>query len=151
MPSDVVIRPARRTELWSVLELWAAADAVPSVTDDVDGLENLLATDPGALLVATVDDQIVGTLVAAWDGWRGNMYRLAVAPEHRRRGIARALVDAGATHLRGRGARRVSALVVGAHDEAVRFWAAAGYEHDRRIDRYVVSLGSTAPGPRPRE
>jgi ribosomal protein S18 acetylase RimI-like enzyme len=37
----------------------------------------------------------VGTLVAAWDGWRGNMYRLAVLPEHRRAGIGRELVDAG--------------------------------------------------------
>ncbi len=41
------------------------------------------------------DGAIVATLIAAWDGWRGNMYRLAVAPELRREGIARTLVEAG--------------------------------------------------------
>jgi ribosomal protein S18 acetylase RimI-like enzyme len=152
--NDLVIRPARRSEIATVLALWSAADAVPSVTDDGAGLERLLDHDPDSLLVAVMDDTIVGSVVAAWDGWRGNFYRLVVAPEFRHRGIARALVEAGEGHLRRRGARRVTALVVRAHDEAVGFWRAAGFEHDHRISRYVVSLvsfGSTAPGPSPRE
>ena len=38
---------------------------------------------------------IVGALIAAWDGWRGNMYRLAVDKGHRREGIGLALTRAG--------------------------------------------------------
>jgi ribosomal protein S18 acetylase RimI-like enzyme len=87
-----------------------------------------------------VDDRIVGSVVAGWDGWRGNIYRLAVAPELRRRGIARALVEAAEAHLRRRGARRVTALLVRAHDQAAGFWTAVGYGHDHRIDRYVRTL-----------
>jgi ribosomal protein S18 acetylase RimI-like enzyme len=139
-PRDVVIRSARRDDVSAVLDLWTTADAVPSVTDDGDSLERLLARDPDALLVAEVGDRLVGSLIAAWDGWRGNMYRLAVHPDHRRRGIGRALVTEGEARLRAHGARRVTALVVGEHEHATSTWRAAGYEHDARIDRYVTTL-----------
>jgi ribosomal protein S18 acetylase RimI-like enzyme len=92
----------------------------------------------GALLVAVADGEIVGSLIAAFDGWRGNMYRLAVHSAHRRRGIARALVQAGEQELRARGAERVTALVDG---EAARdLWSDAGYVHDAAMQRYVKDL-----------
>jgi ribosomal protein S18 acetylase RimI-like enzyme len=128
----------------AVLALWARARSAAATTPDTpEALERLLAVGPGALLVAEHGQggAIVGTLVAAWDGWRGNMYRLAVDPAHRRRGIALALVRAGERHLLAQGARRVSALV--AHDEAdaVGLWAAAGYARDEEIARFVRNLG----------
>jgi ribosomal protein S18 acetylase RimI-like enzyme len=86
------------------------------------------------------DPAILGVLIAAWDGWRGNMYRLAVRPEHRRRGIGLALVRAGEEHLRRQGARRITALV-GYEDElAAAFWESAGYPRDREIGRRVRNL-----------
>ncbi|MGH9025849.1 MAG: GNAT family N-acetyltransferase [Acidimicrobiia bacterium] len=141
---DVVIRSATGVDAPAVLELWAAADAAPSVTDDVESIERLVRWDAAGLLLACVDNRVVGSLVAVWDGWRGNMYRLAVHPDFRRRGTARALVDAGEQRLRTHGARRVTALVLREHDEAVGFWRAAGYDPDPRIDRYVVAF---EPGP----
>jgi ribosomal protein S18 acetylase RimI-like enzyme len=138
--ADVVIRPARADEIDTVLALWTVADAVPSITDDAGSLERLLARDPDALLLACAREYVVGSIIAAWDGWRGNLYRLAVHPDHRRRGIGRTLVAAGETRLRVQGARRVTALVVREHDQAVGTWRAVGYEHDARIDRYVTTL-----------
>jgi hypothetical protein len=43
-------------------------------------VERLLEDGDGALLVAEADGRVVGAIVAGWDGWRGNMYRLAVLP-----------------------------------------------------------------------
>jgi ribosomal protein S18 acetylase RimI-like enzyme len=63
--------------------------------------------------VAEVDGRIVGALIAASDGWRGSMYRLAVDPQYRGRGIARRLVACGEARLRERGVPRVTALVSG--------------------------------------
>jgi ribosomal protein S18 acetylase RimI-like enzyme len=94
-----------------------------------------------SLFVAeTAEGELVGALIAAWDGWRGNMYRLAVHPGHRRHGIGRQLLDAGEAHLRAVGGRRVTALV--AHDDPVAagFWDAAGYPVDAEIGRRVRNL-----------
>ena len=93
------------------------------------------------LLVAENGDrEIVGMLIAGWDGWRGNMYRLAVHPRHRRQGIARRLLDAGEEHLRRLGARRVTALVGYDDEVAGAFWDAAGYPVDQEIGRRVRNL-----------
>jgi ribosomal protein S18 acetylase RimI-like enzyme len=64
----------------------------------------LWAADPEALLVAEADGWAVGALVAGRDGWRGNLDRLAVRPEARRRGLEVALVRAGEERLRAKGA-----------------------------------------------
>jgi ribosomal protein S18 acetylase RimI-like enzyme len=66
--------------------------------------------------VAELGGEIVGTLIAAFDGWRGGMYRLAVEPSGRRRGFGRALISEGERRLRAAGARRVTALI-GADDD----------------------------------
>jgi ribosomal protein S18 acetylase RimI-like enzyme len=133
----MVIRAATTTDVEPVLTCWQRAEAVPSATDDAAGIRALLNRDPGALLVAEIGGGVAGTLIAAWDGWRGNMYRLAVVPEHRRAGIATGLVRAGHQRLRSLGCRRITALVVGDHDPAVAFWERAGYTWQRTTRRYV--------------
>ena len=76
------IRPAASDDTPAVLAFWRDV-AAPTTTDDAHGIAALLARDPGALLVAESSGRIVGTVIAAWDGWRGNMYRLAVDPRWR--------------------------------------------------------------------
>jgi ribosomal protein S18 acetylase RimI-like enzyme len=68
------------------------------------------------------------------------MYRLAVRREHRRRGIALALVRAGEEHLCGQGASRITALVAFEDEAAAAFWESAGYPQDREIGRRVRNL-----------
>jgi ribosomal protein S18 acetylase RimI-like enzyme len=124
-----------------VLALWAAERTAHAVTPDTpEALRAVLATDPGALLIAEDAGETVGALIAAWDGWRGNLYRLAVAGSRRREGIGRALVRASEQRLRALGAQRVTALV--AHDDAtaIAFWTAAGYPPGAAIGRHVRSL-----------
>jgi ribosomal protein S18 acetylase RimI-like enzyme len=136
----VLVRPLDPAEAPAVLRLWTEArDMAPSVPDEVS-LAALLEHDPAALLVAEQDGRIVGSLIAAWDGWRGNMYRLAVAPGARREGIALALVRAGEERLRARGAGRVTALVAIDDLPAVRLWNAAGYRLDEAMGRFVKTL-----------
>ena len=135
------VREGREPDVAAVLELWAGARSVAARTPDTrQGLERLLARDDGSLLVAELDGQIVGALIATWDGWRGNLYRLAVLPEHRRRGIARVLVEHGERRLVAMGAKRISALVGRDESVAERLWTAAGYERDELIVRFVKNV-----------
>jgi ribosomal protein S18 acetylase RimI-like enzyme len=125
-----------------VLALWEVSRSDASVTEDTpEAIEALLA-QPGSVLLLAFSEgpALVGTLVVGWDGWRGNMYRLAVRSDFRRRGIGSALVDAGHAHLRSIGCRRVTALVGAGDDVAGALWRSAGYSRDDRIDRFVRNL-----------
>jgi ribosomal protein S18 acetylase RimI-like enzyme len=136
----VTVRTCESQELEAVLEVWRRAEAEPSVSDDLGSLRHLLGHAPWSLLVAELEGEIVGTLIAAWDGWRGNLYRLAVVPQHRRRGIGRNLVRDGELALRSQGAVRLAAIVVEDHDQATGFWEAAGYERQSLRLRFVKNL-----------
>ena len=136
------IRPAvSELDALAVLILWGAGRTRHAATADTPGaVERLLATDPGALLMAVEGTTVLGALIAAFDGWRGSFYRLAVAPGHRRQGIGSALVRAGEERLRERGARRVTVLVAREDTDASEFWTAAGYPPDPLIGRHVRNL-----------
>ncbi len=138
---DFIVRAARAHEAAAILELWEQARSEHATTPDrLQDVQRLLVDTPGSLLVAESDGTILGALIAAWDGWRGNMYRLSVRFEHRRRGIGRALVQAGEEHMRRQGACRITALVGYEDEVASAFWESAGYPQDREIGRRVRNL-----------
>ena len=138
---NAAIRAATAADIDAVLEVWAEARSAAALTaDDPAVVERLLERDPGALLVAEAGGQVVGVLIAGWDGWRGNVYRLAVLPAYRRQGIARQLVEAGHERLRAQGAHRVTALVGGEEGAAHRLWRAVGYQRDEFVHRFVRNL-----------
>jgi ribosomal protein S18 acetylase RimI-like enzyme len=123
------LRPAVVDDIPEILTFWTVATAEPSSTDDAGGIRGLLERSPGALIVAVDGGSIVGTVIAGWDGWRGALYRLAVTPTHRRRGIATALVERAEQHLHTQGVRRMHLIVSTAGGPAaVDFWTSARYE-----------------------
>jgi ribosomal protein S18 acetylase RimI-like enzyme len=135
--SDWTIRSATEDDIEPVLALWAAAGSAPGVTDTREGLARLLAHDADALLLAESCGVTIGSLVAAWDGWRGGFYRLAVHPDRRREGIATALLAEGERRLEGRGAARLTAIVIDDEPVAMGFWRAAGYQRQDHRARFV--------------
>jgi ribosomal protein S18 acetylase RimI-like enzyme len=130
------IRPADADDIDAVLALWQRA-AEPTSTDDADAVGTLIGRDPGALLVADASGEIVGSVIAGWDGWRGSIYRLSVAPARRRAGLGRRLLAAAEDRLRGLGVRRMHAIVIGTDDRAVAFWQTSDWQHQDGQLRFV--------------
>jgi ribosomal protein S18 acetylase RimI-like enzyme len=136
----LLFRPGTANDVQQILALWAESRSGHAETPDTEeAIRTLLNTDPGSLLVAE-DGDVVGALIAAFDGWRGNMYRLAVRPDRRREGIATRLVELGEERLRARGAPKTTALVGRGDTQAEQLWRAAGYRDDSKIGRWVRSF-----------
>ncbi len=55
----------------AVLALGRGAERPVSPTDGEAGLRQLLRHDPDSLLLVEADGAVVGSMIAAWDGWRG--------------------------------------------------------------------------------
>src|SRR5262249_11785037 len=86
------IRDCRLEDVEAVPAHWRLAEATPRVTDPADALRRAVTASAASVLVAEVEGQVVGSIIGTFDGGRGNLYRLAVDPAHRRRGVARGLV-----------------------------------------------------------
>ena len=145
---DYDIRPARPEEAAAVLEFWRGAAEGTSISDDPDGVRTLIERDPDALLLAVEADRagqagadrVIGTVIAGFDGWRCHLYRLAVAPDRRRRGIGSALLDAAHRRFESFGGRRADAMVLERNETGQRTWVAAGYQREDHWRRWVKPL-----------
>jgi ribosomal protein S18 acetylase RimI-like enzyme len=134
----VDVRTGRLADVGPVLQLWSTAAENPSRPPDSEAvLVGLLERDPAALLVAEDSAQLIGTVISGWDGWRGHLYRLAVHPDHRRRGVGRALLAAAEARLAALGARRFDAMVLDDNELGHRLWLAAGYSRQDDWGRWV--------------
>ncbi len=95
----------------------------------VDGATSvILGLRDGAALIASV--------MVGFDGHRGWVYYLAVAPDRRREGLGRRLMDAAEAWLRERGAPKLQLMVRDSNDAALDFYRALGLE-----PQAVVTLG----------
>ncbi len=137
MREAMSIRECRQEEAASVLALWRKAEATVGITDTVEDIQRLMRHSAAIVLVAEQDDHVVGSVIGTFDGWRGNIYRLAVDPDYRRQGLAHKLVEEVDNRLASLGVKRITALVEKDHPWAVGFWDSQGYQHDQTIVRYV--------------
>jgi ribosomal protein S18 acetylase RimI-like enzyme len=121
-----VIRVWRRADGDQLRRLWDALGML-SPWDDDASLEAMARRNPGLLLVAAAGDVIVGSALGAWDGRRGWIYHVAIAPDHQRQGLGRELVARIETGLRDLGCPKVNVVVLDDNAEGVAFWIDLGY------------------------
>ncbi|WP_432018516.1 GNAT family N-acetyltransferase [Streptomyces sp. 1222.5] len=138
--TELRVRPAGPDDLDAVLAFWKTAAEGTSISDDRAGLERLVERDPDALLLAESGGQLVGTVIAGFDGWRCHLYRLAVHPERRRRGIGSALLAAAEERFTRLGGRRADAMVLVRNESGQQAWRAAGYGPQEQWRRWVKPL-----------
>ncbi len=136
MVKGLQVRPFRIEDTDAVLELWQAAglsqwDARPRTS-----IQKKLGHSPGAFLAGVMDGRVVATVMVGYDGLRGWLYRLAVAPDYQRRGIGRAMVEQAESWLREQGCLKVKLQVEERVAESVEFYRRLGYDVQQ-----LVSMG----------
>jgi len=121
----------------AVHALWARCG--PGVqfsrSDDPQEIQKKLQRDPDLFLVADRDGHIIGAVMGGYDGRRGLVYHLAVAPEHRQHGIGAALMSELEARLRDKGCLKSYLLVTRDNADVLAFYRARGWEV---MDMYLM-------------
>lgn len=147
---DFFIRPAKDGDIPAMLELWSGINEIQSasVPDDPEQVRRFLALNPTSFLVACRGEQLVGTIMGGYNGWRGAIYHLAVDHSCHRQGIGRQLMADCLKALRERGAPRVDLTTYGFNTRAQRFYCALGFTERDDINNFsfLYSTGSREPG-----
>ena len=116
----------------AVYELWAKAGPGIQlrVSDEPEEIAKKVAHDPDLFIVAeNKEGNIIGAVMAGFDGRRGLIYHLAVAAEYRQRGLGTALMDEIEARLRAKGCLRAYLMVVPSEKEVLAFYRKRGWEN----------------------
>jgi ribosomal protein S18 acetylase RimI-like enzyme len=122
--------------LWEKIFGYEAPHNRPSLA-----IDKKLEIDDHLFFVAVVDNAVVGTIMAGYDGHRGWIYSVAVAPSHRRQGIGSRLVSHAEGALTCKGCVKINLQILEANESVVAFYAKLGYAVEKR-----VSMGKRIPG-----
>jgi ribosomal protein S18 acetylase RimI-like enzyme len=122
------IRPMGPADCAAAVELWRRTEGVRlNEADEPAALARYLVRNPGLCFVAADGGVLIGTVLGGHDGRRGFLHHLAVAPERRRRGIGRALVERSLAALQREGVGKCHILVVSDNEEGRAFWERLGW------------------------
>ncbi len=123
------IRAFELRDTAAVITLWQDAGLTRPWNNPHLDIQRKLTVQPELFLVA-VDDggDVIGSVMAGYDGHRGWLYYLASTPSQRGQGIGRALVGAAEDLLLEMGCPKVQLMVRPGNDATMAFYDALGYE-----------------------
>jgi len=130
------IQPFKMEDEPGVIALWQQCDLMRPWNDPHKDIHRKLALGREMFLIGSLDGQIIATLMAGYEGHRGWLNYLAVAPAYRRRGFARRIVAVAETLLRDAGCPKINLQVRTSNQEVIAFYRRIGYSVDD-----VVSMG----------
>ncbi len=134
--SPLRIRPYQAADRDAVISLWKDCGLVVPQNDPHKDIARKLSVDPKGFLVGESDDRIVATCMAGYEGHRGWINYLAVAPECQRRGFARQIMEAAEALLRQAGCPKINLQVRSTNAAVIDFYKAIGFTEDN-----VLSFG----------
>lgn len=113
------------------INLWRSIERGMNVgrSDAPQEIQKKLERDPDLFLVAEVNNEIVGTVIGAFDGRRGMIYHLAVGQNFRGRGIGALLLTEVENRLQAKGCLKCLLHVLDDNTEAIEFYKHRGWRH----------------------
>ena len=110
-----------------VNECWTDHEGTNPVDDSAEGFTRYLKRNPTTSFVAEDNGKIIGTILAGHDGRRGIFHHVVVAPEYRKQGIGKMLVNSAAEALRQEDIHKVLLVVFTHNENGNQFWEHMGF------------------------
>jgi len=130
----IIIRSYRDSDRNDVVALWEVCDLIrPWNAPDKD-IRRKQRVQGHLFLVAELDDEIVGSAMAGYDGHRGWVNYLATDPAYQRQGIATLLMDAAEQGLAEMGCPKINIQIRADNVEAIAFYESIGFTADDVIN-----------------
>lgn len=127
------VRPYREDDEEAVVALWQACGLTRPWNDPHKDIARKLTVQRELFLVGEVDGAVVASVMAGFEGHRGWVNYLAVAPAQRGRGHGAALMRLVEEKFTAAGCPKVSLLVRTGNTEVLAFYRRLGYAADEAI------------------
>jgi len=127
------IRAFQPADEAAMVALWEECKLTRPWNDPHKDIARKLVVQSELFLVGTVDNEVMASVMAGYEGHRGWVNYLAVASRFRGQGHARALMQHVEALLLERGCPKVSLLVRNSNRAALDFYRHLGYAQDESV------------------
>ena len=121
--------------LWNAVFGYEADHNTPELV-----IDKKLEFDDGLFFVALVNQEVIGTVMAGYDGHRGWIYSIAVSLKFQKQGVGSSLLGFAEQKLSDLGCMKINLQIMEGNEEVERFYRANGYQTEKRI-----SMGKRLP------
>lgn len=128
MRTEIRIRNCREDDLADLIRIWRQVDLTLGISDTIPELKRMLALNPDTCLVLEHNGRVVAGVMGGFDGRRGLVHHLSVAPEFQRCGYGRALMEELETRFRGMNVVKYSLWIEPRNQSVIDFYNHIGYE-----------------------
>ncbi len=134
MMSVEIVEYDDRLHRSQVIELWESVFDYPTAHNEPSlVVDRKLLVNDGLFLVAIDEQQVIGTVMAGYDGHRGWIYSLAVLPEKQRRQIGSKLLGRAEEKLIALNCVKINLQIADGNESVEPFYEANGYATEKRI------------------
>jgi len=128
--SPLKTRAFRPEDEHAVVDLWRRCGLIVPHNDPRKDIARKLKVRPDLFIVGELEDCIVATVMAGYEGHRGWINYLAVDPDHWKRGFGRQLMDEVERLLRAEGCPKINLQVRRTNMAVLAFYKAIGFLED---------------------
>lgn len=143
---SLAIRAYKASDEAAVIRLWQACELVRPWNDPAADIRRKVAFQPAGFVVGSVDDRVVASVMAGYDGHRGWINYLAVDPAERGQGHALALLRHVEALLLAVGCPKINLQVRASNTDALGFYRHLGWAEDSVASYGLRLIDDVPPG-----
>lgn len=126
----MLFRPYKREDQTEVIMLWQQCGLLRPWNDPEKDIERKLNSSPGLFIVGVIDGHVRATAMAGYEGHRGWVNYLAVAPSIQKNGYGALLMQEVETRLLQLGCPKINIQIRSDNIAALEFYRSIGYGPD---------------------
>jgi iron complex transport system substrate-binding protein len=117
----------------AVIQLWQECQLTVPWNDPQKDIQRKLNKDSALFLIGEINGEVVASLMGGYDGHRGWINYLAVAPKHQKNGYAKKLIAYFEHQLAQQGCPKINLQIRDTNIEVQKFYQSLGYETEKSV------------------
>ena len=132
--SSLLIRPFKEGDEEALVSLWNMCKLTVPWNNPYKDIARKLKVQAELFLVGYLEDKLIASVMAGYDGHRGWINYFAVHPDFQERGYGKQLMDNVENGLRELGCPKINLQIREGNDKVLSYYQKLGFVEEKRIN-----------------